>query len=603
MSNTATTDPFGLKVPLKKLVERLAAAESSLQTAAGREAEGVVDAHGHYHLLREAQTALRQSEARFRGLIEHSSDVIALLGADGTITYDSPAVRQVLGYTQAELVGQNAFTHLHPGDMNRVKIAFTKLLATPSDSFHEQVRFRHQNGSYRWLEGTATNLLHEPAVKAIVLNYRDITERVHAERALRDSELKFRNVVQALPAAVYTCDAHGRITLFNQAAVALWGREPEPGPDRWCGSWKIYGLDGARILHDACPMAVAIKQGAPVRNCEIIIERPDGTRRNVLSYPEPIFDDAGRVVGGVKMLVDVTDRKRAEIERERFFTLSPDLLCIVGADGYFIRLNPAFGKTLGYTEAEARAQPFFEFVHPDDRANTLAMAAQVQTGKPLHNFENRYRCKDGSYRWIEWVATPYPADGTRYAVGRDITQRKLTEATLRESQQRLELALKSADLGIWELDLANDTSRRTLRHDQIFGYATLQPAWGGAIFLQHVFPDDRAEAEQSFQRAMATGHFQLQCRIVWPDGSLHWLSAEGRVFHDDRGAPTRIVGVNADITERKLAELEIRNQLSELRRWQDVTLGREARVLALKAEVNQLLAKQNQPPRYAGPAA
>jgi PAS domain S-box-containing protein len=476
MNNTLTRDPFGLKVPLKKLIERLATAESLLQIAAGDEAEGVIDAGGNYHLLREAQDALRQSEARFRALIEHSSDVIALLTVDGKITYDSPAVFQVLGYTQSELAGENVFERLHGDDLSRVKIAFTKLLTARGYSFHEQLRFRHQDGSFRWLEGTATNLLHEPAVKAIVLNYRDVTGRVEAEAALRDSELKFRNVVQALPAAIYTCDAHGRITLFNRAAVELWGRKPELDKDRWCGSWKIYDPDGTRIPHDACPMAIAVKDGVSGRNHEIVIERPDGTRRNVVSYPDPIFDSAGKVIGAVKMLIDVTDRKRAEIERERFFTLSPDLLCIVGADGYFQRLNPAFEKTLGYTEAEAHAQPFIEFVHPDDRAATLAVAAQVQGGTPLHNFENRYRCKDGSYRWIDWVATPYPAEGTRYAVGRDIT-------------------------------------------------------------------------------------------------------------------------------ERKLAAEESERQLAELKRWHDVTLGREARVLALKAEVNALLVRQNQPPRYAAPIA
>ncbi len=428
-------------------------------------------------------------------------------------------------------------------------------------------------------------------------------ERQQFDAALRDSELKFRNVVQALPAAVYTCDAHGRITLFNQAAVDLWGREPELGQDLWCGSWKIYDLDGARVSLDACPMAIAIKDSVSVRHREIIIERPDGTRRNVVPYPEAIFDSAGKIVGAVNMLIDVTDRNRAEIERERFFTLSPDLLCIVGADGYLQRLNPAFEKTLGYTEAESHALPFFEFVHSDDRAKTLAGAAPVQAGRTSQNFENRYRCKDGSYRWIEWVAAPYLAEGTLYAVGRDMTERKLAEVALLESQQRLELALKSASLGIWELNLVNDTSIRTLRHDQIFGYETPLLEWGAAILLRHVFPEDRAEVEQGFQRALATGHLALHCRIVWPDKSLHWLNAEGRVFYDEKGAPVRILGVSADVTERKQAEQDIRSQLRELQRWHEVTLGREARVLALKTEVNQLLAEQNKPPRYAGPVA
>jgi PAS domain S-box-containing protein len=134
--------------------------------------------------------------------------------------------------------------------------------------------------------------------------------------ATRDdlSEQSYRQMVKRLPAAVYTTDAEGRIDSYNDAAVALWGRTPAAGVDRWCGSYRIYTPSGEPMDLDSCPMAVMLREARPVRNVEIVVERPDGSRRNVLPHPEPILDAAGKVVGGVNMLVDITERKRAEAE-------------------------------------------------------------------------------------------------------------------------------------------------------------------------------------------------------------------------------------------------------------------------------------------------
>jgi len=158
----------------------------------------------------------------------------------------------------------------------------------------------------------------------------EIAQRKGAEEALRQvnnalearvqertaelslAEKRYRQVVFNLPAAVYTTDAEGRVTLFNDAAVTLWGRQPEIGSDMWCGSLKLLRPDGSELPFDQSPMAVTLKTGRGVRGEEIVVERPDGTKRNVLPYPEPFFDSAGNVVGAVNMLVDITERQQAE---------------------------------------------------------------------------------------------------------------------------------------------------------------------------------------------------------------------------------------------------------------------------------------------------
>jgi hypothetical protein len=121
-------------------------------------------------------------------------------------------------------------------------------------------------------------------------------------------------LLDRLPAAVYTCDSEGRITRFNEAAVELWGRRPQCGHDVWCGSYRIFDIDGNPVALDACPMSVALREGRPIRGAEIVVERPDGTRRNVLANPEPLFDASGAVVGAINTLIDVTEQRLARAE-------------------------------------------------------------------------------------------------------------------------------------------------------------------------------------------------------------------------------------------------------------------------------------------------
>src|SRR6266446_8768564 len=127
-----------------------------------------------------------------------------------------------------------------------------------------------------------------------------------------DTRRYFRDLLDALPMAIYTTDANGRITFFNQAAVELSGRTPEIGSDQWCVTWRLYWPDGRPMAHDECPMARALKEDRSIRGEEAIAERPDRTRVAFMPYPTPLHDAAGRLIGAVNMLVDLTDRKKAE---------------------------------------------------------------------------------------------------------------------------------------------------------------------------------------------------------------------------------------------------------------------------------------------------
>jgi PAS domain S-box-containing protein len=149
--------------------------------------------------------------------------------------------------------------------------------------------------------------------------FHDVTEALREDRAARESERRLREILDALPVALYTTDGEGRITYYNEAAVEMSGRRPVLGDDKWCVSWKLFGTDGAPLAHDECPMATALREKRPVRGAEAVAERPDGSRVPFIPYPTPLFDAAGEMTGAVNVLVDIGHRKAAETRQRLLF--------------------------------------------------------------------------------------------------------------------------------------------------------------------------------------------------------------------------------------------------------------------------------------------
>ncbi len=294
--------------------------------------------------------------------------------------------------------------------------------------------------------------------------------------------------------------------------------------------------------------------GQPARG-EIRLPSTEGLKdyEYILS---PVAGAGGEVEAVVLVAKDISDRLRTQQEYESFFSLSLDMLCIAGFDGYFKRVNPAWERTLGYSSEELFAQPFIEFVHPEDRAATLAQAETLIAGQAVHAFENRYRCKDGSYRWLVWDSAPQAYRGTIYAVVRDITERKQAEAALRQYQENLEelVAARTAELERANTQLQQEVSDRVsvqAELDRIFtlsadmlcilgadGYfKRVNPAVEGILgytpeefMAQHwsefVHPDDReatlAAARELLDRGETILYFNNRYRCK--DGSYKWMS-------------------------------------------------------------------------------
>src|ERR1700687_5819148 len=249
--------------------------------------------------------------------------------------------------------------------------------APPSDTL--RVGQGHElRGGHGWLRRAALNLMDG-------VFGRQVAKEINSE--LRDSERRFRAIIAALRAAVYTTDAEGRLTHFNPAAAELAGRTPQLGTDRWCVSWKLYRADGTPLPHDQCPMAMTLKEGRDIQGEQIIIERPDSARRWLEAYATVLRDAKGRVVGGINMLVDITERKQAEEARAllaEIVAASDDAIISKDLQGVITSWNRGARELFGYVAEEVIGKPVTLLIPADHIDEERGILERIRRGAAIH---------------------------------------------------------------------------------------------------------------------------------------------------------------------------------------------------------------------------
>lgn len=241
----------------------------------------------------------------------------------------------------------------------------------------------------------------------------------------------YRDVLDALPAAVYTTDAAGRITYFNRAAAELWGVEPEIGKAEYCGSWKLFWPDGKPLPHDECPMALALKEKRPNRGMEAVAERPDGIRIPFIAFPTLLYDFAGEVAGAINMLVDITDRKRHELNSQRLVAIvesSDDAIISKDLNGIITSWNAGAEKLFGYTAEEAIGEPVTMLIPAEHLDEEPTILERIRSGDRIDHYETVRQRKDGSRVNISLSVSPLRGLSGKIVgaskIARDITERK-----------------------------------------------------------------------------------------------------------------------------------------------------------------------------------
>jgi len=257
----------------------------------------------------------------------------------------------------------------------------------------------------------------------------------------RTEDLYRKSVEDVRDYAIFMTDREGRVVNWNRGAEYILGYS----------EIEAIGKDAAIFFtpEDRANNVPELEmtQAATVGRAEDERwhVRRDNTRFWASGILSPVQDESGALLGFTKVMRDLTEKKRLEAERDSFFTLSIDLLCIVRLDGHFQRVNPAFWKVLGYSEDELLSSSLFDFLHPEDRLSTELEYEGLKRGEPTIFMENRFRGKDGSYKWLAWSYFPVPEEGLAYGVGRDTTQLRQMHEDLRNRAEDLEKANREKD--------------------------------------------------------------------------------------------------------------------------------------------------------------
>jgi len=432
----------------------------------------------------------------------------------------------------------------------------------------------HSPNEKRWFLMCVTPLLGERG--GAVVTHTDITKRKLVEEALQESEERLKLAMEA--GAIGTFDWDIRTN------TVVWTEESKPAFAKFSGASRgVYDDWAKRLRPDDLAVCEASIQEA-LRNkhhhwqAEYRTVSSDTAEERWINSQSHIFYGAhGEPLRMIGVNIDITERKRFERtlqESEERFRLTIDEapigMALEALDGRFVRVNRAFCEIVGYSSGELTGLTVQAITHPDDLYADVALKGQLARGEiPRYQLVKRYIRKDGGIVDIQLSAsmlrTREGAPLYNIVQMEDITDRKRAEAALKDSEHRLALALDSAQMGMWDLDLVTDTAVRSLRHDQVFGYSAALPAWGTAVFMTHVVPEDREVVKRAFERAFACDAFDMECRIRWPDESIHWISAKGRVYRNPKGEPVRMLGTVVDITEQKRAEEALQRSEREFR--------------------------------------
>lgn len=556
---------------------------------------------GELTRIRKISKELWQQKKLFRKTLSSISEGLITTGKKGEILYMNPAAELMTGWK---------FNQAKKQGLDKVYRVVNEQTGEPVDNIINRVLgngniveaenntlLKSRDAGSRVISNSGSPLLDVNGnIAGAVLIFNDISANKVIETRLKEREKQYRDLIQNLPEAVYTCDEFGFIQLYNKAAASLWGREPIPGNDQWCGSWKIFTTDGVQLPAAACTMARAVQECNAVQSEQMIIQRPDGTLRHVLSNPTPLFDADGKLTGAVNMLIDVTEKKEKEIlinqTEEKYRTLveqASDGIIVYSFDGTIYEFNKAAHDLSGYTSEEFKKLKINDLLFNEPVIINQANAEKLKAGETVL-FNRKLKTKDGSALAIELSARMLP-DGRNLAFVRDITAKKKAEEELRSSEERYRYLFNNnpASIFIWDAE-----SLRILEANET---AILQYGYSKEEITQKTLLDLRPQEEYSqildFVQ-MAKKNSSFECSGTWQfknqkGQDIFSSVVSHQIFYKGRNA---MMAIAKNVTEKILLEKERMSRQQEItdavlsaQEEERQEIGRE-----LHDNINQILA-------------
>ncbi|MEG4341875.1 PAS domain S-box protein [Microcoleus sp. A003_D6] len=498
------------------------------------------------------EAELKASEEFFKHTINATPDPIFVKDEQHRWIVLNDAFCELMGKPREELIGKSGYDFLPPAKAQIFWQKDEEVFRT-GNAVETEENFTDSAGKKRIISIKKSVFKTTDSSKMLVGTIRDVTEYKCQQLALEESEARFKKMAANVPGMIYQfrLEPGGRkyFTYVSSGSKNLYQLEAKEIEKKTNFVYETIHPDDLSGFEKTIKISATTLQPWQHQWRQII----HGNVKWLQGASRPEKQANGDIVWD-GLVMDVTELKQTQKERDRFFTISLDLLCIAGFDGYFKRLNPAWFTVLGYSSDEMLAQPFIEFVYLKDRKAVLAQLETLKSGKSIVNVENRYLCKDGSYKWLSWTASPFAEEGLVYAVARDVTFTKQAEAELRQSEATNRALLNA----IPDMMFRCRGDGTFVDFKPAKDFRSIVPE--NNIFIgkkaQDILPTAFAEKILSYNKqAVDNGEIEIVEYQLPVNGQV--CEFEARIVFCTKN---EIIGIVRDITQRKRSEAELHRQ-------------------------------------------
>lgn len=418
----------------------------------------------------------------------------------------------------------------------------------------------------------------------------EITEKIRTEKILTHERELFQGIFDNIPVMITIYDPDLQNFRFNKVFKQILGWTED---DAALGDFlsKVYPDDTYRQM--VIEYMTSLQGGWK----EFVMTTKEGT--TIDSSWANILLSSGVQIG---IGIDIRERKRAEEtlrENEQRLQAIFDNAAIgiveVDQNDRLIGVNRQICQILEYHPNDLLGKTISDITAPEHSALSNDINARLHKGEfNIFEYEKKYLKSNGSPIWVHVTVSAIRDHHSRHlrSIGtiENISERKRTENALRESEEWLRMVIDAADIGTWDFDIETGIAKHSLRHDQIFGYKEAQPEWSYEISVKHIFPEYHLIVREAVANAIKTGILEYDAKILWPDGSIHWIAPRGRVIYNAEGKPLRMAGIVSDITERKIAEEAVKESEEKFRSlFENITEG---------IAIHELVYENNTPVNY-----
>ena len=459
---------------------------------------------------------------------------------------------ELMGKGRSELIGKSGYEFFPPAQADFWEQKDEEVLKTGIPVETEE-QFTDSSGQKRIISTKKSVFITTNSSQMLVGTIRDVTEYKCQQAAFEQSEARFEKMASNVPGMIYQfridSDSKKYFTYVSSGSKNLYQLEPKEIEERVEVAYETIHPDDFTGFEQSIELSATTLQPWQHKWRQII----HGKVKWLQGAAKPERQANGDLVWD-GLVMDVTELKQTQQDRDRFFNISLDLLCIAGFDGYFKRLNPAWSKALGYSTAELLVKPFIDFVHPEDRKIIISELETLKSGNPVINLENRYLCQDGNYKWLSWTASPFGEEGLIYAVARDVTFSKQAEAELRNSEATNRALLNA----IPDMMFRCRGDGTFVDFKPAKDFRTIVPK--NNIFIgqkvQDILPADFAKKILSYNKqAVDSGEIEIVEYQLTVNGQMCDFEARIVFCTEDE-----IIAIVRDITQRKRSESALHRQ-------------------------------------------